>query len=217
MNFFFEGNIGAGKSTFVKILSEHIDDSIAKLEPVNQWKQIKDDDDNTILDLFYGDIKRYSYFFQSVAFRTRIKLIEDTRKNDNHKFRFFERSVYADRFCFALNCYENGLMNKAEWTDYINWFEWLTNEFKLSDKMDGIIYVRTDPEVAFDRIQKRGRESEKGITLEYLICLNKKHDELIEVLSKLGLKILTIDGNLDFKNDPNIQSKLVKKVKDFIN
>ena len=216
MNIFIEGNIGAGKSTLTQILENRFkDDCIAVLEPVDEWNDLKNNDGSTLLELFYGDLKKYSYLFQSVAFRTRIKKFNDHVEKGNYKFGFFERSIYADRHCFAVNCYESKLMNDIEWTDYKAWFDWLEESFKLPEKITGFIYLKTDPKVVYKRIASRNRSEESQISLDYLITLDNKHDKMI---NQMGIKhnVLVLDGDLDFKNDLNIQNDLVNKIKEFI-
>ena len=74
-----------------------------------------------------------------------------------------ERSVFSDKNTFALNCYENNLLNKIEWQIYNEWFDWLSKDLDLDG--DGYIYLRTSPEVAYQRLQKRCRKEEINIPL----------------------------------------------------
>jgi len=78
MNLYIEGNIGAGKTTLTTILGQILPSASTTLEPVDEWMSFRDSDGQSLLDLFYGNIKRYSYLFQSVAFRTRMKSLEKT-------------------------------------------------------------------------------------------------------------------------------------------
>ena len=72
---FIEGNVGSGKSTFLKLLEKNGYKII--LEPVDEWTQLKNKDDKNLLENFYADQERYAYTFQSIAFRTRIKNLKD--------------------------------------------------------------------------------------------------------------------------------------------
>ena len=205
MKFFIEGNIGSGKSTLVKYLQDQqifADKNIKIiLEPVEEWKSFSDKSGKNILEFFYNDPKRWGYLFQMNAFITRSKLIQNHISNSTI---LMERSVYSDRNIFAKNCYEKGLINDIEWKTYLNWFEWLTQRLDLEG--DAYIYLRTDPEISYSRIQKRARGEEKEITLEYIKEIHQKHEEWLYKYSNLN--VLVLDGNIensqkrleDFKN-----------------
>lgn len=211
MNLYVEGNIGAGKTTLTSLLGELVDKSSVTLEPVDEWVSYRDSDGSSLLDKFYGDIKRYAYLFQSVAFRTRIKAFEKAIERSESKYNFLERSVYADRYCFAQNCYESGNMTQIEWIDYTKWFDWLIDMFQLDTKIHGFIYVRTSPEVAHQRLVKRQRHGEESIPLKYLQLLHEKHESMMTLLAK-KYPVLVIDGDQDFKNDREIQRKIAEQI-----
>lgn len=216
MNIFIEGNIGAGKTTLTTLLGQLIESSTVTLEPVKDWMSYKNTDGKNLLEMFYGDISRYSYLFQSVTFRTRIQSMENTLSKSKEKYNFFERSVFADKYCFAENCHESGKMNKIEWEDYCKWFDWLSTHFKLDQKINGFVYVKTSPEVSHKRIVERNRHGEETIPMEYLKALSEKHDKMIDTL-KTKYPVLIIDGNLDFKNDKKVQDDIANQVVKFWN
>ena len=99
--FFIEGNIGTGKSTFIKNLQEiyNCEDSQFIQEPVDVWKDTKDNDNKNILEYFYKDMHRFCYLFQSYAFISRINQIDQIDKSC--EFVFIERSVFCDKNVFA--------------------------------------------------------------------------------------------------------------------
>ena len=193
MKFFIEGNIGSGKSTLVKYLKNlklfENDNIKTVLEPVNEWKDFTDNKGKNVLEYFYTDPKRWGYLFQMNAFITRSKLIEEVSSNC---ILLMERSVYSDRNVFAKNCYEKGLINDIEWKTYLNWFEWLSK--KISVNGDAYIYLRTSPEKSYQRIQKRGRDEEKEISLDYIKEIHQKHEEW---LKNAGPNVLILDGDLE--------------------
>jgi len=83
-----------------------------------------------------------------------------------------ERSVISDKHIFAYNGKKSGLFTELEWALYEEYFNWLTSQFS-ANKIDGIIYLNTDPEVCANRINKRGRSEEKdSVCLEYLKCIH---------------------------------------------
>ena len=205
MKIFIEGNIGSGKSTLINFLKKEFTSIKVLPEPVEEWKQLKDNNNKNILHYFYKDIKRWSYTFQMNAFITRSKIIEQHKNEDF----IMERSVFSDKNCFAINCYENKLLSDIEWKLYNQWHDWLST--KCSLKADAYIYLRTNPEIAYKRIQKRNRKEEDEIPLEYIKQIHKKHDEW---LYKRDENILVLDGNIE--NTPERLIKFKKLIKEFL-
>lgn len=205
-----DGNIGSGKSTLLKILEEMFSDKLEIIyEPVKEWQEMKDKNNNNLLGIFYNDISRYSYLFQSVAFRTRVKkMIEPAKK----PLRIIERSPYADRYCFAQNCYESGLMNDIEWEDYVSWFDWLNKSFKISSMINGYIYLNCSTETSFERMNMRDREEETSVKKEYLEDLNKKYNNWIENQNN----VLILNANEDFEHDEKVKKQFIVQINEFI-
>lgn len=202
--FFIEGNIGSGKSTFLAKLKEKYN---VIMEPVDTWTSMKNTDGKNLLEEFYTDQKRYAYTFQSIAFRTRVKsLIESKIDGIN----LAERSIYSDRNIFAQTCYENGNMNQIEFDDYTNWFTWLEESFDI--KPSGYIYLRADPDISYSRISKRSRSGEETIPLDYLKSLHEKHDNWL--LNEKN--VLVLDVNQDFENDPVVFDAMLTQVSQFV-
>ena len=202
--FFIEGNVGTGKSTFLQKLKEVGLDVI--FEPVDIWTSIKNDNGKTLLEEFYNDQKRYAYTFQSIAFRTRVQNIENSKVNT-----VIERSIFTDRNVFAKTCYENGMMNEIEWNDYTSWFDWLATSFSINPK--GYIYLRASPDISYDRIKKRSRSGEETIPFDYLNELHKKHENWL--LDEPN--VLILDVNEDFENNSEKLNDMIEKVLKFIN
>ncbi len=130
-----------------------------------------------------------------------------------------ERSVYSDRYCFAKNCYELGIMTDLEWELYKEWFSWLIENY--STPPSGFIYLQTDPDVCFSRIKKRSRSEEAEIPLEYIKLLHKKHEDWLvnklDISDKLyDVPVLVLDCNKDFENDINLQKENMLKILAFL-
>ncbi len=201
-----EGNIGSGKTTFVNYISKNFNDATVNYEPVEKWQSYKDEQDINLLNNFYNDQQRWGYTFQNMAFMTRVK---DLIKPCDTKYKFIERSIYTDRNCFALNCYETGKINKMEWEIYIDWFNWLSNSFDV--KPDGYIYLRVKPDICLERINKRNRQEESGIPIEYLDNIHIKHDNWL--LNDKKIPVLVLDWNCSFDNNiKDVIESFIKKL-----
>lgn len=211
-----EGNIGAGKSTFLKILKENLDIDII-FEPTDKWQQVGAG--GNLLNLFYTDIKRWAYTFQSYAFITRVEAQLEALANSVHDVQILERSVYCDRYCFAQNCFESGNMSALEWQIYKEWFSWLV-EGHLQ-KPDGFVYLQVSPDVCKQRLEKRNRSEEVGVSIEYLQKLHDRHEnwlihkkDIADYLVKVP--VLTLNCDLDFENNLERRNKLLTDVQNFI-
>ena len=224
--FFIEGNIGAGKSTFLTCISKLLNVRPI-LEPCHAWQDVGGA--GNLLQAFYEDGKRWAYTFQSYAFITRILEQEknskqrDFSKNDDmtqvSEVSVFERSVYSDRYCFAKNAYELSLMTPLEWGLYTEWFEWLVQS-RLQIPA-GFIYLKTDPKICFERLTSRGRSEEKKVSYEYLKLLHSKHEEWLihkkEVASYVrDIPVLVLNCDEPFEHNEEVQKNHAKKIEEFI-
>jgi deoxyadenosine/deoxycytidine kinase len=202
-SFIVEGNIGAGKSTFLRLVQDRLPVQIV-YEPLAKWQTVNGEE--SLLDRFYQDTKRWAYTFQSYAFVTRVVEQEQHMKKNPHARQILERSVYSDRYCFAKNCFEMGTMSELEWNLYKEWFEWLVESY--TTKPSGFIYLQTDPKICFERLQKRARQEESEVPFSYLESLHNKHEQWL--MHKEGVAsylvdtpVLALDCNLDFENSSN--------------
>lgn len=196
-----EANVGAGKSSFLKIFGEKWSDKFnIILEPLEEWQMKYSDIDNNILGLFYGDIPRWGYTFQSNAFITRIQKFENEKKLD--KINLTERSILSDHHIFAQMLYDDGKMNDIEWKLYQNWFNWLSDKFNA--KPEAIIYLRCDPKIAYERVKKRARTEEETISLEYLTRLSEYHDKWLLNEKSIPVKVYNVDEDF-VDNDEKIE------------
>lgn len=180
----FEGNIAAGKSTVGRRLAESELFGFVE-EPVGAWQQ---DFEENLLDLFYRDTNRWAFTFQLAAFTTRAKTWTEVLAIIDHRNVVLERSIYCDRYVFAKNCYQSGLMKKTEWQLYCKLWDWL--ESNWCAEPDKIVYLRTPANVCLERIEARGRAEEAAIPIEYLRDLEVLHDEWLTD----NPKAIMIDG-----------------------
>jgi len=219
-----EGNIATGKSTFIKILEEasETEDWEITPEPVSQWTQIDGEQSSggNLLELFYNDPKRWSYTFQSYALLSRMRLQREPF-GPTCQARLSERSIHSDRYIFARNCFETGLMTETEWAIYQEWSTYLLNSLGEL-QLDGFIYLRADPATCAGRMAKRGRPEEQGVTIDYLNQLHDKHEawlhkrEFSNENIMQDIPILEIDCNMEFHDNEEIKGKMLEQVREFV-
>lgn len=188
-----EGNIGSGKSTIIDMFKRFNSDNIVFVdEPVSEWQDIKVDNINA-LDLFYKDQKNNAFWFQILAYITRLRNLIKIKKNNPDKIIITERSIYTDKYIFAKMHFELGNISEIEWKTYNYWFDTFLEETKL----DLILYVDTNPDECLNRIKKRNRSEEDNIELDYLVDCDKKHKDWIE--NSLD-KVVRINGHQSIDN-----------------
>lgn len=209
-----EGNVGAGKSTFLKLLSSHLDIHPV-FEPHQRWQDVEGEN---LLDKFYKETKRWSYTFQSYAFVSRAVEHDAHIKKSEKPVLVLERSVFSDRYCFAKNLFEMGMMNELEWQLYQEWFSWLVYQYVTLPT--GFIYLQTDPNICYERMRRRSRSEEGAVSLDYLNMLHGKHEDWL--VNKLAiddkvkqLPVLVLQCDADFEHNIGEQLKHVEKIVDF--
>ena len=170
-----EGNIGSGKSTFMNVLVTKYKDRSDVLfldEPVSVWNTVTDSSGVTILEHYYADPHKYAFSFQMMAYISRISVLLKTIKMRKHSIIITERSVFTDLNIFAKMLYDDKKINEIEYRIYMQWFD----EFTADLPKVNIIYMRTSPQTANDRVIKRGRLGET-IPLEYLANCHEYHEK----------------------------------------
>jgi deoxyadenosine/deoxycytidine kinase len=216
-SFIVEGNIGAGKSTFLKIINEYLHVQVVP-EPLEKWQNVGGQSHN-ILERFYADSNRWAYTFQTYAFITRVIAQAEHAKRNPYGVQILERSVYSDRYCFAKNCFELGSMSELEWQLYKEWFSWLVETYTVAPT--GFIYLRTDPSISYERVLKRTRQEESAVPLAYIEKVHQKHEEWL--VQKIGITqslqetpVLILDCNAEFENDKAEQERHITAIMNFI-
>ena len=203
-----EGNIGSGKSTILKCL-KCFNDVIFLQEPVSEWEKIKDKNGITILEKFYENQEKYSFAFQMMAYISRLSILKETIKQHPNAIIITERCLNTDRYVFAKMLFDNGKLEDVEYQIYLNWFD----HFSDMQNIQKVIYLKTTPETCFYRINKRHRDGESNISIEYLQSCHKYHEDMIK---NIGDNILILDSNMDFEKDKNIEQEWIEKIKLFI-
>ena len=203
-----DGNIGSGKSTLYNNLKKHYEDrsDICFVpEPVDDWKNIVDSENVPILTNLYKNTATYAFRFQMMAYISRLHLLRQKVKENKYKIIISERSVETDKNVFAKMLYDDGMIEHDEYQIYNKWFDEFLDDIKLT----GIIYVKAEPSICYDRVKIRAREGE-NIPIEYLQkCHNYHEDWLSSIENKL-----TIEANENVRNDEtdNLRKEWIKTI-----
>lgn len=194
------GNIGVGKTTLTRMLSERLG-----------WKSFYERVlDNPYLSDFYGDMLRWSFhlqiFFLSNRFTDQQKITEwpDSCIQD--------RSIYEDVEIFAHTIHKGGNMSDRDYQNYQDLFATMVSYLR---KPDLIIYLRSSVDNLLKHIQKRGRDYEKTIDPNYLAELNEAYESWIERAKDKEFKVITFDMNQrDFEHNPEDFDLLYRSIKE---
>ena len=190
-----EGNIGSGKSSIVKLLKDIYKNNkkICFLEePVSQWLNLKDSSGKNILNYFYENIEEYAFSFQMNAYISRLQILNEALNKD-YDIIITERCVQTDKNVFAKMLYEDDKIKEINYKIYLEWFNYFIKDIPNVYH----IYINTNPNIAFERVKKRNRESENNITIEYLQkCHNSHNDWLLSINNKL-----VINGDIHEKSN----------------
>ncbi|XP_028853067.1 deoxyguanosine kinase, mitochondrial-like isoform X1 [Denticeps clupeoides] len=225
-----EGNIAVGKSTFARLLQDAARGWEVVPEPVSKWQNVVADDAqfdglgaqspvSNLLQLMYEDPARWAYTFQTFSCTSRLSTqLRPPPPGRSPPVRVYERSVYSDRYIFALTMFELGFINAAEWAVYQNWHSFLVEQFGPRVQLEGIIYLRAPPEICMKRLHKRGRKEEKDIDLAYLQKLHAQHEKWLkdrktrvhfEHLKRVP--VLVLDAGLAFDRDAEVQRRFIEQ------
>tara|TARA_Y200000002_G_C22535359_1_gene601574 strand:+ start:39 stop:779 length:741 start_codon:yes stop_codon:yes gene_type:complete len=211
-----EGNIGSGKTKLIEELKNNLSQNkniIFLKEPSKYWNNLKDKENNNILYKFYNDKKRWSYTFQNFAYLTRAKLllnsINENKYNyfQNPKIIITERSIETDKNVFTKMLYEEKHITDLEYKLYNEWFDYLYPEIKVKN----IVYLRTLPETAYERMSNNSKNEDYLIPKDYLQMIHKFHDDWLTKNNE-NYNICYLNGEKNINFDLNH----VNKIKIFI-
>jgi len=207
-----EGNIGSGKSTLVdhlKKMYQGKNDIFFLDEPVDTWNTITDENGTTILEKYYENQDKYAFPFQMMAYISRISILRQAVKANKAKVIITERCVYTDSNVFAKMLYDTKKIEQIEYCIYRKWFDEFIEDFPIKN----VIYVKTNPLTALERVIKRNRQGET-IPIEYLTTCHEYHEDWLQ--QQNNLSVLTLDGNIDTDNDPTIIMDWLIEINKFI-
>ncbi|XP_038211881.1 deoxynucleoside kinase-like [Zerene cesonia] len=190
-----EGNIGSGKSTCIKHFEKY--NNVEKHpEPIQEWRNVSG---HNLLGLLYSDLNKWSFAFQHYVHLSRLKIQTSPPSNPNITVKMFERSVQNSRHCFVENAKKQNFLQDPQYQVLLSWFDYTEKNIDIS--LDLIVYLRTTPEVVWERMMKRGRAEESEVPLEYLQQVHESYENWLSS-PDVGCEVLTIDA------DRNIDSVL---------
>ena len=190
------GNIGAGKTTLTELLSKHY-----------KWiPHFEDVDHNPYLMDFYEDMPRWSFNLQIYFLNSRLQQLVEIQKGTETVIQ--DRTIYEDANIFAPNLHEMGLMSKRDFDNYYLFFQTLKGMIQPPDLL---IYLKASVPTLVGQIQKRGREYEENIRLDYLKRLNEYYNKWIENYKEGSLLVIDVDKNKFPENEEHL-GEIIRKV-----
>jgi len=174
------GNIGAGKTTLTEMLSKHY-----------KWiPQFEDVDHNPYLGDFYEDMPRWSFNLQVFFLNSRLNQLLEIAAGTETIIQ--DRTIYEDANIFAPNLHDMGLMSKRDFENYYGFFQTLKS---MVQPPDLLIYLQASVPTLVGQIQKRGRDYEENIRLDYLKKLNEYYTKWIADYKEGPLLVINVDEN----------------------
>ena len=195
MHIAIAGNIGSGKTTLTRMLA-------AQYKWTPKFESV---DYNPYLADFYEDMERWSFNLQIYFLNKRFKDVVDISKSNEVIIQ--DRTIYEDARIFAPNLHGMGLMSTRDFENYSDLFDLMMS---LVGNPDLLIYLRSSIPNLVSQIQKRGREYEKGIRIDYLTGLNEKYEKWIQ--SYDGNLLIVDADHIKFGNNPEDFSKLTDMI-----
>ncbi len=190
------GNIGSGKTSLTEKLAKHYG-----------WNPLYESvETNPYLRDFYTDMKKWAFHVQIYFLNSRFRQVNEIQGSDKPTIQ--DRTIYEDAYIFAANLHKGGYISERDYQSYLNIFHSMITFVKPPDLL---IYLKADVPKLVRQIEKRGRDFEYSITLDYLRQLNRQYEAWIS--GYRDGKLLTIDVNhLDFVENVDDFSYVVSKV-----
>lgn len=190
------GNIGSGKTTLTRLLAKNYG-----------WTpKYEDVDFNPYLTDFYNDMQRWSFNLQIYFLNRRFKDIVDISKSQEHVIQ--DRTIYEDACIFAPNLHSMGLMTTRDFENYTSLFNLMLSLVKPPDLL---IYLKSSIPNLVNQIQKRGREYESSIRLDYLKGLNERYDNWVNNYTD-GKKLIINVDEIKFEENPKDLSIVIDNI-----
>lgn len=178
MHIAIAGNIGSGKTTLTRLLSKHFG-----------WTpHFEDVENNPYLHSFYEDMQRWSFNLQVYFLNSRFRQVIEIRNSGKTVVQ--DRTIYEDANIFAPNLHSMSLMSTRDFENYSSLFELMS---KFIQPPDLLVYLRASVPTLVNQIQKRGRDYEASIRLDYLKHLNERYEAWISGYTIGKLLIVEVD------------------------
>jgi deoxyadenosine/deoxycytidine kinase len=196
MHIAIAGNIGSGKTTLTGLLAKQFG-----------WTpHYEDVDTNPYLNSFYEDMQRWSFNLQIYFLNSRFRQVIEIRNSGATVVQ--DRTIYEDAHIFAPNLHAMSLMSTRDFDNYRSLFDLMSNFLQPPDLL---IYLRATVPTLVNQIQKRGREYENSIRIDYLKNLNDRYEEWIG--SYNSGKLLIIDADtLKVSENPEDLGIVIEKI-----
>ncbi|CAD5115558.1 DgyrCDS4522 [Dimorphilus gyrociliatus] len=189
-----EGNIGCGKTTFLKHFENKKNVEVHK-EPIEMWTDIKG---HNTLDLMYKDPQRWSLTFQSYVQLTMLKVHQAPQEKS---IKLMERTIHSGRYCFIENLHKSNVLPNVDYAVLSEWYDWLASSGKVN--VDMIVYLRAQPETCLERIRKRNRSEDCDVPLSYLQSIHELHEDWLIKQQNYNLKAPILDCGCSATNRKN--------------
>jgi deoxyadenosine/deoxycytidine kinase len=201
MHIAIAGNIGSGKTTLTGMLAKQF-----------TWEpQFEEVDDNPYLNDFYDDMQRWSFNLQVYFLNKRFNQIIDIRESGRSVIQ--DRTIYEDAEIFAPNLHAMGLMTTRDFNNYQDLFRLIS---QFLNPPDLLIYLRASVPTLVRNIQKRGRDYENSIRIDYLKKLNDRYENWITGYNTGKLLIVDVD-NINFPENPEDLGIIINSIQAEIN
>lgn len=196
MHIAIAGNIGAGKTTLTKLLAQHF-----------QWEPHYEDVlENPYLEDFYNEMERWSFNLQIYFLNHRFRQLLQIQESGKNIVQ--DRTIYEDAYIFAPNLHAMGLLPNRDFEVYKSLFDLMESVTKSPDLL---IYLRSSVPNLVGQIQKRGREYENSISIDYLSRLNERYEAWIHDYDKGNLLVIDVDNN-NFVDKQEDLGKIITKI-----
>ena len=196
MHIAIAGNIGSGKTTLTGLLAKHFG-----------WEpHYEDVDTNPYLNSFYEDMQRWSFNLQVFFLNSRFRQVIEIRKSGKTVVQ--DRTIYEDANIFAPNLHSMNLMSTRDFENYLSLFNLMSTFIQPPDLL---IYLRASVPTMVHQIQKRGREYESSIRLDYLKGLNQRYEDWITGYDLGKLMIVDVD-DLNIEENPEHLGEVIDRI-----
>ncbi|KAK4311927.1 hypothetical protein Pmani_016615 [Petrolisthes manimaculis] len=185
-----EGNIGSGKSTFLRYFSA-VPGVDTHQEPVDMWRNLEG---HNLLGKLYEDPQRWSFLFQSYVQLTRLNI---HLQNTDNPVKLIERSLQNNRYCFLESGHDSGDLQGSEYSVLCEYYDMMESQLDIG--VDLIVYLRSTPEVVHARMLKRGRSEEANLPLDYMKLVHEYYERWLvhHQPHKPPAPVLVLDANQD--------------------